>query len=279
RQRRRHSVVPVLASSPTSTHRAKRGQADVRVEQRGLTVLHRRKAQREGMTLIEVMLVIVIGALLVVGASTGLGAIARTNMRAAAMTISSASRFAYHRAVTHGKTVRIALDFDANTIGIEEAQGQVILADPDADDDVDEEVDDDGSRDPWAAAQASLDDTMQANLGRASFSTVGNEERETGADGEPVVTVTPIDRFRPRPLDGVELNLLITPHEREARVDGKGYIYFFPSGRTETAIVQLTNEDEVIYSVQIDALTGRAEIFSYARDESDLEALEIRDPG
>lgn len=231
------------------------------------------------MTLIEVMLVIVIGALLVVGASTGLGAIARTNMRAAAMTISSASRFAYHRAVTHGKTVRIALDFDAHTIGIEEAQGQVILADPDADDDVDEEVDDDGSRDPWAAAQASLDDTMQANLGRASFSTVGSEERETDENGETLVTVTPLDRFRPRPLEGVELNLLITPHEREARVDGKGYIYFFPSGRTETAIVQLTNEDEIIYSVQIDALTGRAEIFSYARDESDLEALEIRDPG
>lgn len=232
------------------------------------------------MTLIEVMIVIVIGALLVVGASTGLGAIARTNMRAAAMTIGSASRFAYHRAVTHGKTVRIALDFDAHTIGIEEAHGQVILADPDADENEDSDEEDDGSRDPWAAAQASLDDTMQANLGRASFSTIGTEERsDSDGDGEPEVTITPLDRFLPRPLDGVQLNLLITPHEREARMSGKGYIYFFPSGRTETAIVQLVNEDEVIYSIQIDALTGRAEIFSYARDEGDLEDLEIRDPG
>ena len=232
------------------------------------------------MTLIEIMLVIVIGALLVLGASSGLGAIARTNMRAAAMTIGSASRFAYHRAVTHGKTVRIALDFDAHTIGIEEAHGQVILADPNADDDNDEDVDDDGSRDPWAAAQGRLNDTMQASLGGASFSTIGTETRsDSDGDGEAEVTITPVDRFLPRPLEDVALNLLITPHEREARSSGKGYIYFFPSGRAEAAIVQLTNEDDIVYSIQIEALTGRAEIFSYARDESDLEDLEIRDPG
>lgn len=266
-----------VASVSASSSRNLRRSGDVRSNQ---PVRRRRAKRTEGMTLIEIMLVIVIGALLVVGASTGLGAIARTNMRAAAMTIGSASRFAYHRAVTHGKTVRIALDFDAHTIGIEEAHGQVILADPNAEDDEDDEDDDDGSRDPWAAAQASLDDTMQASLGRASFSTIGTEERsDRDGDGRSEVTIAPADRFLPRPLDGVMLNLLISPHEREARMSGKGYIYFFPSGRAETAIVQLTNEDDIVYSVQIDALTGRAEIFSYARDESDLEALEIRDPG
>lgn len=268
-----------LALAPTSKRRSQSGRGDMRgrgrVAKRGRAGL-----RRQGMTLIEIMIVIVIGALLVVGASTGLGAISRSNLRASAMTIGSAARFAYHRAVTHGKTVRIAFDFDAHTVGIEEAHGQVILADPDAEDEDDVEFDDDGSRDPWAAAQASLDDTMQASLGRASFSTIGTEEREdTDGDGEVEVTITPLDRFRPRPLDGVQLNLLITPHEREPRNAGKGYIYFFPSGRTETAIVQITNEDDVVYSIQIDALTGRAEIFSYARDESDLEELEIRDPG
>jgi prepilin-type N-terminal cleavage/methylation domain-containing protein len=268
--------------APDTAPRARnlRVRGDVRLAFMRSRYVGRRGRNNAGMTLIEVMLVIVIGALLVVGASTGLGAIARSNMRAAAMTIGAASRFAYHRAVTHGKTVRIVLDFDAHTVALEEAHGQVILADPDSDDDVDEEVDDDGSRDPWAAAQASLNDTMQANLGRASFSTIGSETREdSDGDGEDEVTITPIDRFLPRALDGVQLNLLITPHEREARVSGKGYIYYFPSGRTETAIVQLTNEDGIVYSVQIDALTGRPEIFSYARDESDLEALEIRDPG
>ena len=237
----------------------------------------RGRRTEEGMTLIEIMIVIVIGALLVTGATMGIGAISRSNLRAGTMTISAAARFAYHRAVTHGKTVRIALDFGANTIALEEAHGNVVIADPNAEDNDDDELDeDDGSRDPWAAAQARLDDSFGANLGRASFSTISTETDEDG-DGE--VERTAIDRFLPRPFEGAQLHLLISPHEQEPREQGKGYIYFFPSGRAENAVVQLVNESDIVYSVELESLTGRPRIYSYAFGEEDMEERELRDPG
>lgn len=229
----------------------------------------------EGMTLIEIMIVIVIGALLITGASMGIGAITRTNLRSSCMTISAAARFAYQHAVSQGKTVRIALDFGANTIALEEAHGNVVIANPDEEDD-DDEVEDDGARDPWVTAQNRLDDAIGANLGRASFSVISTQSAPN-EDGE--VEREEIDRFRPRPFDGAMLNLLITPHEREPREDGKGYIYFFPDGRAENAVVQLVNEDEIVYSVEIDSLTGQATIHSFAFGEEDMEDRELRDPG
>ncbi len=235
---------------------------------------HHRPAQ-SGMTLIEVMIVIVIGALLAVGATMGIGAITRANLRAGCMTVSAAARFAYHRAVSHGKTTRLAFDFGAHTLAIEEAHGNVVIEAPGEDDD-DEDGDDDGSRDPWAAASAALDDTLHANLGRASFSPISNEVDE---DGDGRVERIPIDRFQPRPFEGCAPHLLISPHEREPREDGKGYIYFFPSGRAEHAVLQLVNEDGIVYSVEIEALTGRAQIHPFAFGEEDLEELELRDPG
>jgi len=220
-------------------------------------------------SIIEMMIVIVIMALAVGALTMGLGALGRSKLRSSCVKISAAAKFAYHRAITQGKTVRIVLDFEQNTMGFEEAHGRVTLRDAEnshwSDDDQDE--DEDGADDPWSSAQANLESAIAASIGRSPFGPI------TDDDGQPM------ERYQPRPLEGVMIARLFTPHELEPREAGKGYIYFFPGGQTEHAVVQLENRDQHVYSVEIHPLTGRAEIFPHAVEPEELTEDDLRDPG
>jgi len=224
--------------------------------------------KRDGFSLIEILIVIVILALAVAGLTMGLSALGRSRLRSGCVKISAGAKFAYHRAITHGKTVRIVLDFEQNTMGFEEAHGRITLRDADNQhwSDEDEDEDEDGADDPWSNAQANLESAIEASIGRSPFGPI------TGEDGEA------LERYQPRPLEGVMIARLFTPHELEPREAGKGYIYFFPGGRTEHAVVQLENRDRRVYSVEIQPLTGHAEIFPHAVEPEELTEEDLRDP-
>ena len=86
----------------------------------------RRGEPQHGVTLIEIMVVI----LIIAGATIGVFALSNpstTNLRSSTWTLVSASRYAYSRAVTQGLTVRIVLDFDKRTIQLQETDGRVVL--------------------------------------------------------------------------------------------------------------------------------------------------------
>ncbi len=238
------------------------------------------------MTLVEILIVVAILAVVATGITLGFSALHRTKLRSAAMDIVAASRFAYHRAVTRGKTVRIVFDLDAHTMAIEEAHGHITLsADEDRELDEDEDT---AAVDPWEAARARLDDAYGANLGRPAFEPI------RGSNGEP------IRRYRPHQLPvsegrrarsgepdparaAVHIVRLSTPHEPEPREQGRGYVYYFPGGRTEHAVVQIADRSrETVYSVEIHPLTGHAKVYPYAFEPEELldeDLSEVRDPG
>lgn len=220
-------------------------------------------------SLIEMMIVILIMALAVGALTMGLSALGRSKLRSSCVKISAAAKFAYHRAITHGKTVRIVLDFEQGTMGFEEAHGRVTLRDAENShwSDDDEDINDDGANDPWSNAQANLESAIEASIGRSPFGPITNEDGEA------------MERYQARPLEGVVIARLFTPHELEPREQGKGYIYFFPGGHTEHAVVQLENRDQRVYSVEIHPLTGRAEIFPHAMEPEELTEDDLRDPG
>jgi type II secretory pathway pseudopilin PulG len=83
----------------------------------------------------------------------------------------------------------------------------------------------------------------------------------------------------PRDLKGdIAFRKVFSPHEKEPREEGKAYIYFFPGGVTEHAIIQLTDNDEEeehVYSIEIHPLTGRAVIHdTEIEPEEELDALQ-----
>ena len=76
--------------------------------------------------MIEVILVVAIIAVVVTGATFGLGAITRTRLRSASFKVMSAARYAYNRAITQGTTTRLHFDFERNTMAVEEATAVMV---------------------------------------------------------------------------------------------------------------------------------------------------------
>jgi len=209
------------------------------------------------MTLIEIMVVVIIVAVVSTGVTYGMGLMMRTSLRSACLKILAASRYAYTRSVTQGGTVRVVLNLDEAQLSIEEAHGHVALArstdrisEAMAKDDEDEGSGDDRTGiDPWAAAQAALQKTDRPTFGRSPFGPIANEDGEA------------LDRYAPHSLgSGIRVIKMVVPHEPDAREHGRGAIYFFPGGRTEHAIIQLTDARDDVYTVEIHPLTGRGTV-------------------
>ena len=51
---------------------------------------------------------------------------------------------------------------------------------------------------------------------------------------------------------------MVVSHEAEPREAGKTDLFFFPSGLTQHAVIQLRDRSDTIFSVEIHPLTGRA---------------------
>jgi general secretion pathway protein H len=62
-------------------------------------------------------------------------------------------------------------------------------------------------------------------------------------------------------LGHAQLFDVFTPRQREPYRKGRAYLYFFPDGHTERAIVRLHDGDD-FYSLVVHPLTGRVEVMS-----------------
>jgi general secretion pathway protein H len=227
---------------------------------------------REGMTLIEVLVVITLIALATGAATLSLGAVTRTKLRSACMRVVAAASFAYNRSIADGNTLRLLIDMESHTLSVQQASGgKITLARQDdrrgmqSGDDHDE-----AAVDPWAAARSRLEDSFKPSFGRSPFGPL------TDRDGNALA------RYRDISLgDGIRVVRLHVPHEREPRETGMGSIYFFPSGLTEHAVVHLTDGSGDIYAVEIHPLTGRGKVhdFPFEPAERSLEEgfSEVRD--
>jgi general secretion pathway protein H len=218
------------------------------------------------MSLIEVLIVIVIVAIAATSMTMGVGALTRSKLRAACMRIVSASRFGYHRAITTGKTVRVVFDMDSGTISVDEGRAGILLNAPGAE----MEEGDEEAVDPWESARARLENPLAPALGSSAFTPIADE------DGDPV------ERYQPSPLgDNIRVTQLLAPHLPAGQTEGRAAIYFFPTGRSEHAIVHLTDGRDRTMSVEIMGLTGRGVVHDGVFEPSELEDTrdDPRDPG
>ena len=209
---------------------------------------------REGMTLIEMMIVVLILALVAGGITYSIGALTRTRLRSACVTTSAAARYAYNRSIAENSTVRLVFDRANDQMSFEEAHGRVTLTRLNDARRGEIAEDEDGTAvDPWEAARARLEDTLRPSFGASPFSAIAGR------------------RFEARPLaPGVTIERLIVPHEPEPRTEGRGAIYFFPGGQTEHAILWLADGSDHVYSVEIHPLTGRGRVYDYAYEPEEM---------
>jgi general secretion pathway protein H len=200
------------------------------------------------MTLIEVVIAIALIGMLAGSLLFGKNMLVGSRVKSAGTLITSAVRFGLTRANATGKPTRLVLDFEKNQLAIEEASGSLMLRQK--------------GKDQTGGAEAS---TAAEAKARAEADRIIEGPRAARPRFSKLAGVTgPIqDLANGRKLgDGVEIFQVRTEHDDDYVREGRAYIYFWPGGTTERAVVHLkkAGDREPSLSVVVSPLTGRAKI-------------------
>lgn len=194
---------------------------------------------------------------LMLGATVyGFRSIAKSDLRSSASKLAGAIRYCFDRAVTTGAYYRLVLDLDGNKYWAERSDDRTYLTA--------------GKEDSPGKGQA-LD--VQA-LEKKRDEEEAKVQEEAASVGGQMVSLDPppkpkrakFQTFKDTTLPQVKLGRaqmfdVYTPRQREPYLKGRAYLYFFPDGHTERAIVRLHDGDD-FYSLVIHPLTGRVEVIS-----------------
>ncbi len=209
---------------------------------------HPSRAAQRGLTLIEIVIAIALIALLSGSLLFGKNMLVGSRVKSAATLIMSSVRFGLTRANATGKPTRLVIDLDKKQLSIEEASGSLMLRE--------KGKDQTGGAEAATAAETKArqeaDRIIEGpHAPRAHFSKL------SGVSGAIQ------DLAEGRALgDGVEIVQVRTEHDDEYVREGRAYIYFWPAGTTERAVVQLkkAGDKEASLTVVLSPLTGRAKI-------------------
>jgi general secretion pathway protein H len=206
------------------------------------------RVRERAFSLVEVLIVVALIAGMSAVIISGSGMLAGTRLRSAATLIISGIRLGTSRANSTGRPVRMVFDLEERRVMLEETLGRMLIVKDD------KEGAGAGADPSTEAEQAALDEARGVLDGprpeRPRFTPV-----EAFADSGG-------DKQSGRDL-GASIRFLAvqTEHDPEPRVDGRAYLYFWPGGGTERAIIQLGKEGDTDgLTVVVSALTGRAKI-------------------
>ena len=210
-----------------------------------------------GFTLLEVMIVLLIIALVTVASVAGLRSFARTDLRNTAARMAGAIRYLFDRASTTGKVHRLVVDFDNGRYWAEVSDDPFIIPGG-------RETDE--SRQKEAERIAKEEEAKRQAEEKEKF--FGSQVIPSKYLPKPFVAKRAkfgtFREFAVKPVTvkaSVLLADLYTPRLAKPMAAGQGYIYFFPLGMTEAAIVHLADaKREVFYSLVVHPLTGRVQV-------------------
>jgi general secretion pathway protein H len=214
--------------------------------------VHRTQA---GFSIIELLVVVAILGLLLGGATYGLRAVTRSELRGSASKLAGGIRYCFDRSITTGSYFRVVLDLDRNKYWAERSDDRMYLARDK------ENAPGRGKAFDWDAEQKRLDEQDA----KEKEQWVGNSAA-VALEPPPKPRRAKFQTFKDAALPEVRLKRVrlfdvYTPRQREPYTSGRAYLYFFPDGHTERAVVRLSDGDD-FYSLVVQPLTGRVEVKS-----------------
>lgn len=218
------------------------------------------------MTLIEVTIAVAIVALAVAVSVPAVSNISAAELRASSGKLCGLIRQTYNQAALEGQTHRIAFDFEKKKIVVS-ATEQVLAFEPDSnvlaeasklheDRAAFHDLADKLRLEAEEMRELSGDDTPNLNVAAAFFG-VNDLAKKGGLAGD--------EAFRPTEMeidlaDSVRLMDVWVRGMDEPATEGVQYLYFFPHGYTQDALIHLVDEEERVFTVKVRALTGRTQI-------------------
>jgi general secretion pathway protein H len=212
--------------------------------------------RQSGFTLLEVLVVIAIGGLIMGSAVRGFRSLAKSDLRSATAKLSGAMRYLFDRASTTGKQHRLVLDLNEGRYWAEVSDDRFYIP---------SELETEASR---------RKEAEEVEKERQEAERAAEEKAETGFDMSKIQAVD----FRPKrarfaafketaikpvTIKNAKIAGVFTPRMAEAATSGRAYIYFFPLGQTEAAIVHVSDaKDESTYSIVAHPITGRVRVYN-----------------
>lgn len=212
----------------------------------------RHRGRSRATTLVEVLIAVALITILAGAVLFGSGFLGGSRERAGATMIVSAVRMGLARANTTGRPARLVFDLDEHKLTLEETSSLIMAR-----------VKDDGNAETENEA--------------AGADPVADLEEEAKAEAAEIIegprapkpSFSPVQQFAAeeegeasgRSLgQGVNFRYVQTEHDGAELREGRAYLYFWPGGETEHAVIHLGREGSDGLSVRVSALTGRAKI-------------------
>lgn len=231
---------------------------------------HQRRAPgARGFTLIEVTIAVAIVALVVAVAVPMVSSLSRAELRLSAGKVSALVRTTYDQAALWGGTTRLVFDLDQGSIRPEAQERVSYLGQGAAEGEG--EAKPGAAGDKPAADEAASGQGDDSGAGRAEIlATLGSLGRALGftagqVAGGGLASFDGAGDGLTLPA-GVRLQGLWAEHLDEELRAGIGYLYFFPLGYTERAMIYLSDEGGKVYTLEVSPLTGRVEIHNERRE-------------
>ncbi len=193
-------------------------------------------------------------ALAMGGAIVSFRSVAKSELRASASKMAGAIRYCFDRAITTGAYYRIVLDLDKSEYWAERSDDRFYLA---------------GQKENSPGGGKALDVVAQEKLRDEEDQKLKQDFMNRGTAGmaldpPPIPRRAKFQTFKDAALPKVTLKKvqlfdLYTPRQKEAYTQGKAYLYFFPDGHTERALLRMNSKDD-FYSLIVHPLTGRVEV-------------------
>lgn len=246
-----------------------------------------RARRHRGVSLVEILIVVAIGALLLGGAVYSVRALAKSDLRSSSLKLAGMIRYAFDRSITTGEYFRVVIDLTQSRFWLERSADRAYLArdkerSPGGGKAFDQEAED---------RRLAEEDAKQAERDKARQASAANQMKSMfGASADSMTYLEPPPkpkRAKFQTFTDAVLKLkgdvktgrarlfdVYTPRQREPYTSGRAYLYFFPDGHTERALIHL-RDGEDWYSLIVHPLTGRVEIKSGKVDlTSDFDSKE-----
>jgi len=206
-----------------------------------------------GFTLLELLIVItIIGVIAVIGGSVVSNSY-KSKTRELSWRMASTVRYLYDTAAARGQTVRLVLDFESSSYWAEASVDKFLL-----------------ERETSEEKKKREEEKVEKGRLRASMSEEEKEAAETGGEGEQSQVepyeanfgVVEMPLFEQKQLPrGIFFKDVYTMHDVEPIAGGRAFVYFFPTGYAEEAVINFRDEDDKRnLSVKISPLNGRVKI-------------------
>lgn len=234
-----------------------------------------RHAPDKGFTLIEVLVVLALLALVAGSMVRGIKTLWKSDLKSEASHLAGAMRYIFDRASTTGKVHRLVFDLDEGKYWAEVSDDKYFL--PGDKETAESRIED------WKRAQKETEARQRGELppedapkpsgGGLGFG-FGSGASSSSYDVEKYLP-KPFERKRSRfkafketglkpvTLKKVKLGGVYTPRMADPVYEGQTYVYFFPLGFAEAAIVYVQDENkESTFSLVVHPLTGRVKLYN-----------------